>query len=447
MTSLRARLCAVAAALLCPLLLTTPAIGDDLGSYVVSGEPIAGQAQQSPDAPLLSPGQWTDALERGASDSSPGTVRYYRVPTPAGSVVRISALMPMPQDRDGDGGSIGLRVELFDLDGTSCTSETATEGLAGSGPDFVVAALSYRIDPEKDCGSRENLHVRVERTQDGLADRTLPVEITVRLEPAADTDALPEPVEEEGPTLPIPVLGTAASVSGGNSFTDAAALTSGATYADTLRTGDMLFYRVPMTWGQRLTYLVRDTGPTTPVRDRAETVSVAVLNPMRDLVSHVGDSDSMFNSKSTVLTASTDYPVEYRNRENSGNSRELSISGDFYLVVTAMPRDGVDEPDTSTTIELTVVVSGDPGPEPAYLDLGLPTSSGPSGSVAGSADATTSAASDTVDQGSSTRAPIESDAVATSSSGPAPVTWWAVGGIVVVAGGVILLLLRRRPTH
>lgn len=462
MSSLRHRFCAVvAAALLAPVLLPGAALAADVEGYVVSGRPVDGVDQQAPDAPLLAPGQYTDELERGASDGSPGSGHYYRVPTPAGARLRVTAVMPMPVDRGDDSGSIGLAVELYDLDGDLCTSNTATQGLQSSNADFVATALAYEIDPEKDCGSRENLHLRIVRTQDGLTDRPLPIEILVRVEPAADLDGLPDPVEEEGPTLPIPVLGTPEPVAGGHSFGDAAALTSGATYSDTLRTGEMLFYRVPMTWGQRLTYLVRDTGPTTPVRDLPESVSVTVFNPVRSEISHAGDSDSMFNGRSTVLTSSTDYPVRHRNRENYGNSTGLAVAGDFYLVVTAMPRDDVEDPETSTTIDLTVVVSGEPDPEPGYLDLGLSTSDAvgsdasssdsstsgaSSGSVPTGADPTGSAVSEAMASRSSTRDPIVSGS-AVAASGAAPVTWWAVGGIVVVAAGTVLLLLRRRRAH
>ena len=165
------------------------------------------------------------------------------------------------------------------------------------------------------------------RVGNAWADQPLQVEIVVRMEPPADADAL-LPQASKGAPLPTPTHGTPAAITGGNSFNDAPRLTSGATYSDTIVTGQSRYYRVPLQWGQRLTYLISEVGPASPpLGPSGSSVFVRMYNPVRVTITDFSNSNGRGWFADSVsehpFSASTPYPVRYTNRtrERSGRLR------------------------------------------------------------------------------------------------------------------------------
>lgn len=432
----------------------TTTVDEAIAGYTSAGIPVTGHDQQAPDAPLLGPGQYVDTYATGEIDSSPGTTKYYRVPTPVGGRVYVSATMVHP-DTDYEGWpALYDRVALVDLDGDTCVSGNATGLPFTVDSDITVATLQLVADGKKDCTSREELHLRVERGGDAWANEPMTVEITVRIEPPA-VDPGPAFVDES-PDLPKPLYEASRPISGGRSFNDAVLLEPGRTYSDTVREGEARYYRVPVGWGQRLGYLLRDVGPLVGDVFVGNNIVVEAYNPVREEVDAARGAAMAFNDDLREIIGATPFPARYANRDEYA-AGPLALDGEYYLVVIGSRHSG-DEPPASTTVELTAVLSGDVEPGPVYGALGsvpveptgtpTTTSSGTTSSDTTAWETTeSSTASPSPTTVTSSRVTTSDDAVtgtsATSQGGGA--TWWVVGAVVLaaVAGGAFVALRRR----
>ncbi|WP_395725279.1 VWA domain-containing protein [Nakamurella sp.] len=425
--------------------------------YTTAGTPVTGADRASEQAPLLTPGQYVDTFAVGGSEdtATPGTTKYYTVPVQAGMRPYISAtIVPADETIGGatDIGILGLDLDLLGPDGTACRHERGSvilQGARNQEATGVMAGPTFGTPEAKSCPQSGVAVLRVARIGGAWADRPLPVEIVVRMEPPADTAGL-LPQASEGDALPAPVAGPPVTLTGGTSFNDAPRLTSGATYSDTLSTGQTRFYRVPVQWGQRLTYLITEVGPAQPsLGYTTPAVWVDVFNPVRSTVTLLADTNGQQWFGDTpdthAFTSSTPYPARYTNR-NGASQREFALDGDYYLRVNA---DRHEQQPSTTTFLIKVVVSGDVEPGPTYLAAGTAATSGSSTSgTAGSAGSTTPPSGAVA--GSATSGSTASpDGVATdrTSADPAVPGWvWALGGALAVGvvAAVVILVTRRR---
>ena len=115
----------------------------------------------------------------------------------------------------------------------------------------------------KNCPQQGVLILQIQRLGTAYQGQEVPIEIAVRSEPAADASAVPPPADK-GAELAQPIHGTATPITGGDSFNNAPEITSGATYSDTVVTGDSRYFRVPLQWGQRFSYLFTPAGNPQP---------------------------------------------------------------------------------------------------------------------------------------------------------------------------------------
>lgn len=428
-----------------------------LTGYTATGQPVTGADQQTPDAPTLQPGQYVDTFPVGKTDSAPGTVRYYRVPTPAGGRVHVSATFVHPDQPDDGWNAVSGELSLVDLDGKNCVSRSGMSTPFTIDPRFTTVTAALTIDGEKDCTDRDELHLRLERTGDAWAAVPMAVELTVRIEPPA-TEPGPA-VPQDSPDLPKPVYTPAVPATGGRSFNDATLLRAGQTISDTVREGEVKFYRVPVAWGQRLQYLLREVGPVQGNVFVGNNIEVTVFNPVREEVTAARGATMMFNAKGNEILGATGHPVAYLQREN--NNSALSLDGDFYLVVTGSRHAG-DEPAATTTVEFTAVLAGPAETGPTYGDLGtLPTSSVVSTTTPGTSAAdwipvSSSTAPSSVEPSTTaprTPATTSADVAGAAVSGTSATTpgggalWWVVGAVLLAAaaGGAVVALRRRTP--
>jgi Ca-activated chloride channel family protein len=426
-----------------------------ISGYTTAGTPVTGADQASEQAPLLTPGQYVDSYAVGGTTdmAAAGTTKYYTIPVQAGMRPYISATIVPPDANVGDSEIFGLDVDLLRSDLTSCAHERGSVVLDGNrseAPTAVLDGPTFGTPEARTCPTEGVAILKVARIGQAWADQPVSVEIVVRMEPPADASGVLPPASK-GEVLPAPTHGTPTGLTGGNSFNDAPRLTSGTTYTDTLTTGESRYYRVPLQWGQRLSYLITEVGPAQPPIDaNGVTVWVDVFNPVRAEVTRLADISGEGWFARTVndkpFSSSTEYLARYTNR-TGGESREFSLDGDYYLRVNANRNE--DQP-SSTTFLITVVVSGDVEPGPVYGPAGAvvttgstapSTSSSPSTSA--SATVSTSAATSAATAGSSTDARAGSTGPGESSL---PGWVWALGGAVVagVAALVVVLLSRRR---
>ena len=429
-----------------------------VAGYTTVGTPVTGADQASAQAPLLTPGQYVDSFAIGGSGAidAAGTKKYYTIQAQTGYRPYISATIVPPDATSGAFAEfVGLDASLTNIEQDFCTSERGLSTLLQGQNETATAILDGPTfgDPDNphDCPTEGVALLTITRIGGAWADRPLPVEIVVRMEPPADASAL-LPQASTGDPLPAPVHGTPSALTGGTGFNDAPRLSSGATYQDTLATGQSRFYRVPMQWGQRLAYVVTETGPAQPSLGIVGSVArVNVFNPVRSDVTKSSYTAALWfaDEPAEPISGSTVYPVRYTNREGV-EQRDFSLDGDYYLRVNANRND--DEP-SSTTFLITVVTSGTAEAGPVYQVPGA------AGTVTGATDsesakasaATTPAttASVTTADGSSGGSDIAANPTgqATPITGPAVPGWvWAVAALLAAGTVAALLFVRsRRP--
>ncbi|WP_420121039.1 vWA domain-containing protein, partial [Nakamurella sp.] len=364
--------------------------------YTTAGTPVTGADQASPQAPLLTPGQYVDTFAVGGTgdSGSTGTTKYYTVPVQAGMRSYISATLVPPDDNVGSTDIVGVDLDLLRTDLKDCRSERGFNVLTGSQNKAPTAVLDGPTfgDPKapSTCPTDGVAILRVARIGKAWADQPMAMEIVVRMEPPADTAGL-LPQATKGDLLPAPVHGTPTALPGGSSFNDAPVLTSGTTVTDTLITGESRYFRVPLAWGQRMSYLITEVGPAQPSLGYVgSTVWVDTFNPVRAQVTRSEDTSGKFwfrdSAADDPFAASTDYPVRYTNRFGT-DQRDFALDGDYFLRVNA---DRHEQEPASTTFLITVVVSGEVEPGPTYLPAGSgPTTTGPGSSTGSTAAATT----------------------------------------------------------
>lgn len=433
-------------------------VDDAITGYTTAGTPVTGADQASEQAPLLTPGQYVDTYAVGGSGdtASTGTTKYYTVPVQAGMHAYISATLIPPDDNVGSIDIVGVDLDLLRKDLKDCRTERGFEVLTGSqnkAPTAVIDGPTFG-DPKapSTCPTDGVAILRVARIGKAWADKPLPMEIVVRMEPPADTTGL-LPQASQGDLLAAPVHGTPSAITGGSSFNDAPELTSAITYTDTLVTGESRYFRVPLQWGQRMSYLITEAGPAQPsLGYLGTTVWVDTFNPVRTKVTRSQDTSgkSWFkdSAQDDPFASSTDYPVRYTNRSGT-SQRSFSLDGDYYLRVNA---DRHEEEPSSTTFLITVVVSGDVEPGPTYLAAGAVPTSGLTTSPSATASVSASSSAGSAGSGSASVIPTDTTtgptAQGSSSADPVPGWVWALGG-ALAAGAVAVLVValsRRRSS-
>ncbi len=436
-------------------------VGLAITGYTTAGTPVTGADQAFEQAPLLSPGQYVDTFAVGGSGdtASAGTTKYYTIPVRAGMRPYLSATIVPPDDNVGGTDVLGVDLDLMRRDLKSCKSERGFVVLQGSNNKPATAVLDGPTfgDPQapSTCPTDGVAILEVARIGKAWADKPLQVEIVVRMEPPADVSGL-LPQASEGDVLPAPTHGSPTALTGGNSFNDAPRLASGSTYSDTLVTGESRFYRVPLQWGQRMSYLITEVGPARPsLGYLGSIVWVNVFNPVRADVTRLADTSGQQwfgdTPKNEPFASSTVYPVRYTNR-NGGSQRDFSLDGDYYLRVNA---DRHEDQPSSTTFLITVVVSGDVEPGPKYLTAGtVPSGSAGAAATSTSAPASVTASASPSATGSATASAgdIATDRTAQgtpTSDGALPGWVWALVGAVAASAVALLIVVwtRRRAVR
>src|SRR6478752_9011929 len=239
--------------------------------YTLQGTPVTGAEQPSEQAPLLTPGQYVDTLANADATltESSGSMKYYTVPIRPGVRLYVSVTI-VPPDSSATGiTGFGSDVDLLKTDLGSCSADYG-RNVEVVNPDqkhavtTVVAQDIGGTRYRKNCPQQGVLILQVQRLGMAYLGHEVPIEIAVRSEPAADPSAVPPPAEKGAEPAP-PTHGAATPITGGDSFNNAPEISSGATYSDTVVTGDSRYFRVPLQWGQRFSYLITPDGNPHPL--------------------------------------------------------------------------------------------------------------------------------------------------------------------------------------
>lgn len=387
--------------------------------FRLTGEPVTGGVS-AVDALSLRPGRYTDRTVGG------GAARHYVVDKPAGGGVTVSALA-RPAD---DGGLADLVVELRTPDDVHrCAVDDDLRGHAFRARGILAAAASS--SPHGSAASRECADAtRLLASVTSDRERPEPFELVVsQTPPFEDVASLPAPVgDDEHRALgrePFPdVPGAPTPVAGGTSFAQAPALAPGR-YADTLRPGEQLLYRVPAGWGQRVR--ARVTLEADPVAaDELSGPGVAVetetFSPTLHRLGYAGPGGGGFYDgvDDHVMTAES-YPRRLRNVESGdGDVRSMATDGAEYLAVSMAGTLDGDGSRFAAPVVVEVVVDGEVS--------GVPRTAEPP--AARPADGSPGAGAE-----------------ASEGDDGAGVPWWPLGAGVVVVGALVaggVLVARRR---
>ncbi|TCP50743.1 Ca-activated chloride channel family protein [Tamaricihabitans halophyticus] len=306
-------------------------------------------------APELRPGQYLDRIGTGAA-------RYYRVDVPDGMGVHAAATLIRPAD-EGQGGTAASYVDLklINRNDDQCDSDRVVDSDM-NWTSHNTPSVYADISEDADCYTGEGRYfLRVERGDSGRAEGERDIEILVAFEPPARG-------EQTSSTEEVPFAepsGQAQEAVGGSSFNKATELTGSGIYTDRIGYGEAAFYRVPLDWGQGLSYQVHfgDSGT-----QGITNMLTRVYNPVRANGYDLGATGA-YGGRSTELGPIQTAPVYHGNRESGSIEAEVaSLAGDYYIMVQlAHPR--MDDTPIDIDFELTLNITGQPSDPPQYAKV------------------------------------------------------------------------------
>lgn len=413
-----------------------------LRAYEAEGTQVTGTETLN-GAPLLGPGQFADRFDAGET-------RYYQVNIPEGMTVHAAATVILPDD----GGKWGTQAATFNLqlinrEEGRCAKDHQVASDTTWSP-HITAAVSASLDADEDCYTEDGQYfLRVER---GTSKRTLgekDVEILVAYEPPVTAEHGQTQTDAVSFSAPG---GKAQEVPAGSSFNNARLLPESGIYTGDIGFGEALFYRVPVQWGQGLSYQVHigNLSKNSAGLKAIASLRTTLYNPVRRGDFDLGDSDA-YTGKPKQLDPVSTAQVYHGNRELTADEIEAaSLAGDYYIMVRLEPDKWGDNERATVPIELTVHIDGDPVEPPAYAAVGEypgelmyedPTEpeadDGEGGAVGEQGEAVPEGGDDVADD----------DVAATGgeSSLNTPILIAAGGlGLLVLFGIVVMLLLVRR---
>lgn len=334
-----------------------------LRNYQATGTPITGTDGYR-TAPVAKPGQYLDIIGQHEK-------RFYAVDVPAGATAYFTGIVSFPRTTGvsitDDMGVLELRV--YGRDGTDCGArERELETRTSDGVALTVASTFQGAAEQPSGGSSDKckgggryyFEMNWDIAPEGAPAR-LPLEILVGIEPGV-TD--PGAAAVSTKTTFTDPGGAAQPISGGGSFTVASTLEGSGRYTDTLQSGEYVFYRVRLDWGQGLAYRVRFAETGGAGYTAATNVETTLFSPLgREIDS---DTSAYTGKTNTALTVAS-VPIRYANRDAADTTvQRQSVAGWHYLAIKVGLPSGADKM-PPTPIELDVTVAGTAEAGPTYV--------------------------------------------------------------------------------
>ncbi|WP_435592344.1 vWA domain-containing protein [Nocardia sp. bgisy118] len=337
-----------------------------LRNYRASGTPITGAGNYA-SAPVAGAGHYLDTI--GQEET-----RYYAVDVPAGATAYFTGIVSFPRV---SGVSVTddfntLQSRVYGRDGEDCLSfETdqatrSSDGVALTVTQTWDGATKQRTGGGSDkCkgDGRYYFTLTWDRVSDGVPPR-LPLELIIGVEPGV-TD--PGPAGVTTKTTLVESSGPGTPVTGAGSFTEAVTLDGSGRYADTLRPGEYVFYRVRLGWGQGLAYRVHFEDNGGRGVDVISNIATTLYSPLAeeidsDTTAYTGRAGVLPTSDPAIATA----PIRYANRDaNDSEVRKQSVAGWYYIAVK-LGSTFTEGAATPVPMRLDLTVAGNPEPGPAY---------------------------------------------------------------------------------
>lgn len=297
--------------------------------FTIAGTPVQGTTQLD-TAPVVGTGQFTDALSENAQEA-----KYYRIErTSPGSTLHAGVTM-----RPDRGGLSSYLVTLATLDGGPCGTSVGTPWSAAASSSFATAAVSS--SDTSTCRDADALILSV-ATQSGSPEiQGEPFELVVAETPRpANEQELPGPADTPGweglqPGTPV------GEVVAGSSLNDAPLLEPGQTVSSELTRGEIVFFRVPVDYGQRLEALVEFPQRTGALAESTKVLGdiadLTIISPTRGEVHEVNADLGDLSQRATISrtgtfrVAGTTAEVRWANRSLTGAA---DVAGDYYVGVS-----------------------------------------------------------------------------------------------------------------
>lgn len=326
--------------------------------FAVGGSRIEGRPELA-GAPAISAGQYVDTLTTGAGE------RHYSVRrTIPGSTLRIAATMRPSYVADGDNHEV-VDMEVR-ADSSGCERRPAQRVGTSNFEHPVSETLRVPGRPEGStatsnaCQTATELDFTLDRTTG--ASTPSDVEILVVEEPPAvavkglpDPDGKPEQ-SAPAPSAPQPIVG-------GTSFSSAPRIAPGS-WQETFVSGETIFYRVPVSWGQRLRLaVVPAEGAVTDDVRRLTHFNPVLYAPDRRVLGEISLNSGTFTIGAGKPTEQTSRAVRYRNREIPGGG-DSDLAGDHFISI-AVPHNRQGR-EIEVPMTFRVEVEGDESGAPTY---------------------------------------------------------------------------------
>ncbi|MFF7244687.1 VWA domain-containing protein [Embleya sp. NPDC008237] len=354
-----------------------------LRPYRPAGTPVTG-TPTAPSAPVLRPGEYLDVMPPDTADTHPR--RYYGIDVPRSATAHVSATVPWNAPPGKPAGN-AVRVALTTVDGRVCAEREQVRGkdrdhtLNGG---YVTAHATVELEPDPAaapgaCGGGGRFLVRVDNREPGYRDTQAPLEMSIVIEPEiTDPKALP-PAWTATDVPTVHARATARPTTGAGSYGDAPPITDGV-HTDALRPGEEVYYRVHLTWGERLTYrLDLSELPASERRAVGGTAKIRTgpVNPVRDWAALPGGNTDWRDYDGSALTiVSATAPVRHNNLDSAEYAiASASLPGDYFIWLQMDVAN--TDPQLRVPFTLTVNIDGVPNGAPRYRDptnLGSPES-------------------------------------------------------------------------
>jgi Ca-activated chloride channel family protein len=412
-----------------------------LRPFQTSGTPVEGTPDQA-GAPQIGPGQYKDTYDAS------NTPRYYRITRTPGSTVTASIaaiVRPYPTQNTET-----WTMTLAAPDGTACATSTVTSGgyratsvLSGAVSSSQVNPITRSPAPEP-CASSPELSLSLARSSPLGNSDEVSVEVLIAEEPPiANLAALPEPESDytgtAGAVRPTP---PSPSRLGGTSFSNSTEVKPG-TWRDSVATGETVFYRVRLEYGQRLRVTAETPAPRSNWQLGAAegvTARVNVYSPARVILT---SQFANLQGRGAARITAASPQVRVRNREVPLPASWLDPSvttaataGDYFIALQIDPLQA-NLSGRVMPVRLSLAIDGQPSGQPEY------TAPSPTPSPTPSTTATESVAPTT---GATTATAPPTD----GGSGVAPGLLLAGAGLLaagLVAGALAVTRRRRRAAR
>lgn len=329
--------------------------------YDVRGTPVKGAlTRDAADIPTLTPGQYVETFPP-LEDHEGEIRRYYRIDPPQGWTPRVAVTGVMSPDAERGHGTATLIVQGSNADTRDCGRDFSFVMWNAETIDPIVASTRVSCEGET--------IIEVTRKDDLYDKNDMQVELVVRFQPPSDDSHVP-PAEKGSVPPPPERSAEVLLIEGGSSFNSAAEITPGQTYSSSIVDGDFTYFKIPMTWGQQLTYKFEATTREGD-RDTSFSAIVELYSPMRDYKIDARSFERWFGvggQESFPVTGGTDEPV----RSTSPN---YPLDGYYYVVFEGWT---LSSTGMRQNFEFTVDAVGEVEDGPIYFTDGVLPSESPS---------------------------------------------------------------------